>query len=149
MKLARGWSLLAIAGIAAAIAIAFSIARPGCTLLRGERTLEVSSRSLGAGRAKFFCYRDDSGRRLRFVLARGTDGKLRSVMDACKQCYTFHKGFTVSGGYLVCRLCGNRYPINNMLAGKASCVPVALPSDESGGTITVRPADVKMFSWLF
>src|SRR5690348_7287079 len=125
MRAGRGWSLFAIAAVAGAIAIGFSIARPGCTRVGGEHTLEVSSASVSPGSGKFFCYRDDAGRRLRFVLARGNDGKLRSVMDACRQCYTFHKGFSISGGYLVCRLCGNRYPMDHMLAGKASCVPVA------------------------
>jgi uncharacterized membrane protein len=149
MKLARGWSLFALAGVAAAIALAFSIARPGCTPVHGEHALTISSQSLRAGGAGFFCYRDEAGRRLRFVLARGNDGKLRSVMDACKQCYTYHKGFSISDGFLVCRLCGNRYPINHMLEGKASCVPVALPAYENGGTITIRPADVKKFAWLF
>lgn len=132
---------------AAAGVLAFHSARPGCDPVSGGSTLAIDSARV-ADKAAFYCYKD-AGRKLRFILARGSDGKIRSVMDACEQCYPFHKGFTATGGELVCRLCGNRYPINHMLAGKASCVPVALPSREEGGRISIRSADVKKFGWLF
>lgn len=140
-----------IAGAIAIVAIAttISLAKPGCTAVDGKDTLVISGHSLDKGSAKIFCYRDQAGRNLRFVLARGSDGKVRSVMDACAQCYNFHKGFQVSNGFLICRLCGNRYPINHILSGKASCVPVAVPSTEANGKVTLHTADVSKFAWLF
>ena len=143
-------SLLAISAVgAAALAMTISMAKPGCTSVDGKDALVISGHLLDKGTARTFCYRDDAGKKLRFVLARGTDGKVRSVMDACSQCYTYHKGFTYSDGYLICRLCGNRYPVNHILAGKASCVPVAVPSNEADGKVTVRTADLKKNAWLF
>jgi uncharacterized membrane protein len=143
-------SLLAMAAVgAAALAMTISMAKPGCTAVDGKDELVISGRLLDKGTAKVFCYRDDAGKQLRFVLARGTDGKVRSVMDACSQCYTYHKGFTYSDGYLICRLCGNRYPISHILTGKASCLPVAVPSSEAGGNVTIRTADLKKMGWLF
>ena len=126
-----------------------SMAKPGCTAVEGKDALVISGHLLDPGTAKTFCYRDEAGKKLRFVLARGTDGKVRSVMDACSQCYTYHKGFTYSDGYLICRLCGNRYPINHILQGKASCVPIAVPSTETNGKVTIRTADLKKMEWLF
>ncbi|HXN86516.1 MAG TPA: Fe-S-containing protein [Candidatus Binataceae bacterium] len=126
-----------------------SMAQPGCTSVTGKNELVISGKTLKAGHPGIFCYRDDAGRQLRFVLARGDDGKVRSVMDACAQCYNFHKGFTYSDGYLICRLCGNRYPIDHMTSGKASCVPVALPSTENNGRIIIRTADLTKRAWLF
>jgi len=134
-------------GLTIVATIAFG--KPGCVSIRGADALQISGRSLANGGAKIFCYRDDAGRKLRFVLARGTDGQVRSVMDACAQCYSFHKGFSISDGYLICRLCGNRYPINHILAGKASCVPVAIPNQEAGGKITIKTADLSKHAWLF
>ena len=143
-------ALLAMAAVGAgALAMTISMAKPGCTSVDGKDALVISGRLLDKGAARTFCYRDDAGKQLRFVLARGTDGKVRSVMDACSQCYTYHKGFTYSDGYLICRLCGNRYPVNHILSGKASCVPVAVPSNEADGKVTIRTADLEKNGWLF
>ncbi len=143
-------SLLAIAAVGAAgLAMTVSMAKPGCTSVDGKDALVISGRVLDKGVAKTFCYRDDAGKNLRFVLARGTDGKVRSIMDACSQCYAYHKGFAYSDGYLICRQCGNRYAINHILAGKASCVPIAVPSNETDGKVTIRTADLKKMEWLF
>jgi len=143
-------TLLVMAAVGVgALALTISIAKPGCTSVTGRDALVISGRLLDKGSAKIFCYRDEAGKNLRFVLARGTDGKVRSVMDACSQCYTYHKGFTYSDGYLICRLCGNRYPVNHILSGKASCVPIAVPSNEADGKVTIRTADLKKMEWLF
>jgi uncharacterized membrane protein len=149
MKFPRIRILVAAAVATVAIAATISLAKPGCTAVGGKDSLEISGHSLDKGSAKVFCYRDEAGRNLRFVLARGTDGKVRSVMDACAQCYNFHKGFKFSDGWLICRLCGNRYPINHILTGKASCVPVAVPSTETNGRVTIQTADLSKFGWLF
>ena len=150
MKFPRARTLIASAAIGAvAIAMTISMAQPGCTSVSGKTELVIAGKTLKIGQPGTFCYRDGAGRQLRFVLARGGDGKVRSVMDACAQCYNFHKGFTYSDGYLICRLCGNRYPINHMTTGKASCVPVALPSTESDGRVTIRTADLTKRAWLF
>ena len=76
-----------------------------------------------------------AGERLRFLLARGNDGKVRAVFDACRQCYKFHQGYDVAHGMLICRLCGNRYPIDHMTEGEASCVPVSLPHHEGASAV--------------
>lgn len=146
----RARTLVAMGVVAAgALAMTISMAKPACTAVDGKDQLIISGHLLDRGAAKTFCYRDEAGKKLRFVLARGTDGQVRSVMDACSQCYAYHKGFTYSDGYLICRLCGNRYPINHILQGKASCVPIAVPSTETNGNVTIRTADLKKMEWLF
>jgi len=143
-------TLIACAAIAAgALAMTISMAKPACTSVAGKDELVIAGHLLDRGTAKTFCYRDEAGKQLRFVLARGTDGKVRSVMDACSQCYCYHKGFAYSNGYLICRQCGNRYKVDEVLTGKASCLPVALPNKEAGGKIVVRTADLKKNGYLF
>jgi len=143
-------TLLASAIVGAGVlAMAVSMAKPGCIEVEGKDTLVISDRLIDKGTARTFCYRDEAGKKLRFVLARASDGRVQSVMDACSQCYSYHKGFAYSDGYLICRLCGNRYPIDHILAGKASCVPIGLPSSETDGKVMIRTADLKKNRWLF
>ena len=111
--------------------------------------LTVSMARLESGEARLFCYRDRAGERLRFLLARGDDGRVRAVFDACRQCYKFHQGYDVVHGALICRLCGNRYPIDHMMKGEASCVPVSLPHHEDASRVEIKVSDVKSGAALF
>jgi uncharacterized membrane protein len=132
-----------------AIVAALPILGQRCIELRGAEMLTVSMARLESGEARLFCYRDRSGERLRFLLARGNDGKVRAVFDACRQCYKFHQGYDVAHGMLICRLCGNRYPIDHMMKGEASCVPVSLPHHEDASHVQVKVSDLKSGASLF
>ncbi|HVA84040.1 MAG TPA: Fe-S-containing protein [Candidatus Binataceae bacterium] len=142
---------LAVGALIATVAIvaALPILRPRCIELRGAEALTVSLARLEGGEARLFCYRDRAGERLRFLLARGSDGKVRAVFDACRQCYKFHQGYDVAHGVLICRLCGNRYPIDHMMKGEASCVPVSLPHHEDASRVEIKVSDLKSGAALF
>jgi uncharacterized membrane protein len=120
-----------------------------CTMVSGGGDVAVNVSALRPGSARLFCYTDDAGKRLRFVLARGDDGKVRSVFDACRQCFTFHRGYRVVGGELICRVCGNHYPIDHMTEGKASCVPASLPHEDDSGIVHIKMADLTAGHALF
>lgn len=139
---------IAVVGLAIAASIQ-PFEQPPCTLLRGNGTLDISVANLARGHARFFCYQDAAGKQLRFLLARGEDGKVRSVFDACRQCYKYHEGYTVSGDYLVCRFCGTRYKLNDITHGEASCVPVRLNSKQKGNVVAVKTADLEKERRLF
>jgi len=111
--------------------------------------LSIDLTTLAPGSARKYAYADEAGRKIRFLLARGSDGQVRSVFDACRECYSYHKGYAISGNELICRVCGNRYPIDRMTAGKASCVPIALPHSEDRGTAKIKVADVVAGRSLF
>lgn len=137
--------------IAGAVALtAIPVLRPRCAEVRGSGgVLTISLARVLRGEAQRFCYRDPAGEQLRFLLARGNDGRLRSVFDACRQCFKFHQGYKIADGMLICRLCGNRYPIDHMTEGEASCVPVRLPLSESGNSARIRVSDLKRGKALF
>jgi len=120
-----------------------------CTMVTGGDDIAVNVSAMRPGSARLFCYTDDAGRRLRFVLARGNDGKVRTVFDACRQCFAFHRGYRVVGGELICRVCGNHYPIDRMTEGKASCVPVSLPHEADSAVVHIKTADLKAGHALF
>lgn len=139
------------AGFAVAATAAFLVftSATNCRTVTGDGEVAVDTSGLRPGRAELFCYTGKSGEKLRFVLARGSDGVVRSVFDACRQCYVYHRGYLVSGGDLVCRVCGNRYRIDRMTEGKASCVPASLPHREAAGTVRIRTADLESGRALF
>ncbi len=143
-KIAAAAVVASVAGLAA-----IPVLRPRCAEIQGSGPLAISVARLARGEARRFCYRDSAGERLRFLLARGADGKVRAVFDACRQCYKFHQGYRIDHGFLICRLCGNRYPIDRMMTGEASCVPVPVPHGENGPTVRIKPSDLESGRALF
>jgi len=135
--------------LAAGAAFLIFTATSNCTIVTGSDDVAVNVSTLRPGNARLFCYTDDAGKRLRFVLARGNDGKVRSVFDACRQCFAFHRGYRLVGGELICRVCGNHYPIDRMTEGKASCVPASLPHQDDSGIVHIKAADLKAGHALF
>lgn len=150
MRLTRLAAILLVVALAIGAALATGpMFAPTCTLANGADVVTVSTNDLSRGSARFFCYRNRSGQLIRFVLARGDDGVVRAVFDACRQCYRFHKGYTMADGFLICRLCGNRYRLDEMRVGLASCRPVGLENTEHGGKLEVRVAALEQGKTLF
>jgi uncharacterized membrane protein len=142
MRLNR-FKILGGAVLAAGVGFLIFTSTSNCRMVMGRDSIDVNVSAMRPGSAQLFCYTDDAGKKLRFVLARGTDGKMRSVFDACRQCFTFHRGYQVVGGDLICRICGNHYRIDRMAEGKASCVPASLPHEDASGTVRIRTADLQ------
>jgi len=150
VKGARLATILAVVALSiGAAVVAGPMFTPHCTPVNGDETVSASVDDLGPGTARFFCYRDRNGRDLRFVIARLNDGTVRSVFDACRQCYRFHKGYTIADGFLVCRLCGNRYKIDQMQEGMASCQPVHLENNQRGNKVEIKVAALEKGQLLF
>ncbi|HVN91390.1 MAG TPA: Fe-S-containing protein [Candidatus Binataceae bacterium] len=145
----RNLILLGAAGVISAAAIAVSVSQPSCTTITGGDKLTVAMAKLAPGTASFFCYRDEAGDHLRFVLARDESGQVHSILDGCRQCGKFHKGYATADGELICRVCGNKYKLADVERGEGSCVPVALPSKQSHDHIEIKVADLKQASQQF
>ena len=146
------WNKFRILGgviLAAGAAFLLFTAVPNCRAVTGADEVKVDVSALRPGSAQLFCYTDTAGKKLRFVLARGLDGKTRTVFDACRQCFTYHRGYRVVGGELICRVCGNHYRIDKMNEGKASCVPASLPHEDTSGTVRIKTADLSAGRALF
>ncbi len=147
----RFGGLRILVGLVLAIGAAFLFftATSDCTTVTGSGDVAVNVSSMRPGSARLFCYTDNAGEKLRFVLARGDDGKVRSVFDACRQCFAYHSGYRIVGGELICRVCGNRYSVNRMTEGKASCVPAGLPHEDAAGIVHIKTADLVAGHALF
>ena len=145
-----GRTLIASAIIltAGALALAAAGISPPFTHHNGRDSVTISGASLDKGSIRFYSYRDDAGKDIRFILGRDQSGQVRGAFDACQRCAQYGKGYTASNGYLVCRFCGNRYRLNSR-TGIGSCAPIELPVHEAGNTITVDTTELKRQRNLF
>jgi uncharacterized membrane protein len=121
---------------------------PRVTQLVGGDSVSIPGRELRRGEIQFFSYRDDGGKQIRFILGRDRAGKVQGAFDACQQCSQYRKGYTSSRGYLMCRICGNRYPLDSR-AGVGSCAPIRLIVQDSGKTVTVDTRQLREHGALF
>jgi uncharacterized membrane protein len=148
----RGLSaLLIVAAVVVVVAISWgATARaPQFTVVRANPSISIETEDLRPGAVRFFVYRDQAGDQIRFFLARDATGRIKAAFDACQRCYKYHKGYVFSGGELRCKFCGNRYKLEAIESGIASCVPIKLPFQIAGQTVTVKPADLERQRALF
>jgi uncharacterized membrane protein len=123
--------------------------RPQFTTVSGNPSITIKTNDLQPGKVRFFAYRDQAGGQIRFLLARDATGRIKAAFDACQRCYIYHKGYVSSGGDLLCRFCGNRYKLEGMESGLASCVPINLPFEMTGQAVNIKPADLERERGLF
>jgi uncharacterized membrane protein len=133
----------------AAIFVGAIAAGPKYTSVSANSSISIETNDLRQGDVHFFTYRDRAGDQIRFLLARDSTGRIKAAMDACQRCYMYHKGYASSRGDLLCRFCGNRYKLEAMESGLASCVPVKLPFQMTGHTVNIKPADLERERGLF
>ncbi len=72
------------------------------------------------------------GKSIQFFVMR-KDGEVFSFFDACKECYSKKLGFQVDDGYIMCRSCNVRYPIDAFMRGIGNCYPIRLEGRTENG----------------
>ena len=135
--------------VAGAASLSIRMREPDFIAVSGDDSVTIPTDTLGRGQVRFYSYRNRSAEKLRFILGRDAGGAVHAAIDACQRCYTYHKGYVSSHGYLVCKLCGNRYKLAAMESGLASCVPVKLPIQVTGQSVNIKPADLEREQGLF
>ena len=86
---------------------------------------------LATGGARFFTFRDHSGRTADFFVYRESGGATRAALDACRTCARWRKGYRLEGGKMVCIYCGMHYDIDTLAKGIV----------DRGGTLDQPPTD--------
>ena len=139
------------AGLLALAAMLFAAiaAGPRYIAVSANSSVSIETNDWQRGDVHFFKYRDRAGDQIRFLLARDATGRTKAAFDACNRCYPYHKGYASSRGALFCRFCGNKYKLEAMESGLASCVPVKLPFQMAGQTVNIKPADLESARGLF
>jgi uncharacterized membrane protein len=124
------WRMAVLIVVAALVVVAIWLAatagEPQFTAASANPSVSIQANDLRPGDVRFFTYRARAGDQIRFLLARDATGRIKGAFDACQRCYMYHKGYVSSHGDLICRYCGNRYKLEAMESGLASCVPMKL-----------------------
>jgi uncharacterized membrane protein len=102
-----------------------------------EGTVSIVTEDLAAGSARFFTFRDHSGKTADFFVYRESGGTARAALDACRTCARWKKGYRLEGGTMVCIYCGMQYDIDTLAKGIGSCVPIALPVTPAGDRLQI------------
>lgn len=92
-----------------------------------DGTVSIVTADLAAGSARFFSFRDVSGKTVDFFVYRESGGATHAALDACRTCARWKKGYRLEGDRMVCIYCGMRFELDYLADGIGSCVPIALP----------------------
>jgi uncharacterized membrane protein len=65
------------------------------------------------------------------------------VLDACRTCYRWKKGYALDGKEVVCLKCDLRFKLDGLARGTASCVPIALATEQRGEQLLVPVAELE------
>jgi uncharacterized membrane protein len=131
------WALCGVLALAASCGSA-KPERP--TVQASGDTVRIDLAPIAPASGRFFSYRTDAGGRVDLFVYRESSGEARAVLDACSDCYRWHKGYRLEDGTLVCVKCGMRFSIDELRDGIGGCVPVALPSTRSGDLLEIPVA---------
>lgn len=100
--------------------------------------------------AKWYTY-DSDNLRVRYFLAKGTDGKIHLGTDACDVCYKNKKGYRQDGAVMTCNNCGQTFAINSLGTQNTSggCWPSYIPMKIDGDYVTIERSDLDAKRFMF
>ncbi len=98
--------------------------------INGDKVV-IDITNLNEGIPAFYSY-DYNKKRINFFVIR-INGRVSSYLDACSSCYPKRLGFGFDNGYIYCRSCDVRYPVNEIEKGLGSCYPIKIPGEEKDG----------------
>lgn len=132
-----------------AVELLHRFAHSSCTTVDGQKVVSLPLLEFAPGQARTFCYRDSDGETIRFIIARDSDGTIHSAFDACRSCFEYGQGYSFWKGQMVCRFCGEHYPLKRIGTGIASCVPIQLRHLSFADRVQINVADLEAGRRLF
>jgi len=101
----------------------------------GSVTIDLSG--IGPENGRFHTYRSNSGKKVNFFVYRERSGVPHAVLDACRTCYRWKKGYILDGKEVVCLKCDMRFKLEGLAQGTGSCVPVTLTTEQRGEALII------------
>jgi len=114
-----------------------------------DGSVAVDLSGIGAESGSFHTYRADSGKKVNFFVYRESSGAPHAVLDACRTCYRWKKGYILDGKEVVCLKCDIRFKLDSLAQGTGSCVPIALTTEERGLTLIIPVAELEAGARFF
>lgn len=107
----------------------------------GEVAVDVAS--LGSGSGRFLTYRAGAGTLVDFLVYLDSSGAPHAVLDACRTCYRWRKGYRLRPGEVVCVKCDMVFKLDDLERGTGSCVPVRVKAELRGGTLVIPASELE------
>ena len=145
--------ILVLVGVALAAVVAYVVTGAGgehaasgvggdgkLKAVNGEVSLPVSELS---EKARFYEYRTESGKTVRFFAVKSSDGVYRAALDACDVCFAAKKGYSQEGEDMVCNNCGMHFPSAKVNEVKGGCNPVGLERKVNGDRLSLSAKELE------
>ncbi len=120
---------------------------PELSALDGSVTVDLSG--IGPEGGRFHTYRSSAGKKVDFFVYRESSGVPHAVLDACRTCYRWKKGYALDGREVVCLKCDMRFKLDGLAQGTGSCVPIALKTELRGGALTIPVSELEAGARFF
>ena len=114
-----------------------------------DATVTVDLSGIGSESGHFHTYRSSSGKKVDFFVYRESTGVPRAVLDACRTCFRWKKGYVLDGKDVVCLKCDMRFRLDSLAQGTGSCIPVALPTELREDTLTIPATELEAGARFF
>lgn len=107
------------------------------------KTIFIELAGIDNNSGRFFTYVTSSGKNVNYFVYKDSSGRARAVLDACRTCYRWRKGYRLEGGHVVCVKCGMRFALDGLAEGTGSCVPIPLSSTLEGDTLAIPVTELE------
>ena len=102
-----------------------------------EGVIRVDLSVIENNSGSFFTYPSSSGRNVDYFVYKDSSGTARVVLDACRTCYRWRKGYRLEGDHVVCRKCDMKFSLDGLHQGTGSCVPISIRSTREDDTLII------------
>jgi uncharacterized membrane protein len=113
----------------------------------GVITVDLSG--IGPESGRFHTYRSKSGKKIDFFIYRESSGVPHAVLDACRTCSRWKKGYALEGKEVVCIKCDMRFKLDSLAQGTGSCVPIALKTEQRRDTLIIPVSELEAGARFF
>lgn len=114
-----------------------------------DAVVTVDLAGIEAGSGRFHSYRSRSGTIVDFLVYRDSSGVPHAVLDACRTCYRWKKGYRLEGDEAVCIKCDMRFKLDSLAQGMGSCVPIRVAAEPRERTLVIPVAELEAGSRYF
>jgi hypothetical protein len=109
--------------------------------LADHGSIRLPADAFADGVARHYTYMHE-GQPIEFFVVRSSDGVIRAAFNACDDCYPGKRGYWQDGDEMVCGLCGNRFPTDQINIVRGGCNPAPLRRALMGELVVIRVADL-------
>jgi uncharacterized membrane protein len=85
---------------------------------------EIDVSNLKGNQPEFY-FADLDGKTVVFFVLK-VNGEIQSYFNACRECFRKNLGFRLDNGFIQCKACNVKYPVEALKDGIGSCYPIQL-----------------------